>query len=118
MLRKFLIWVLLAPLPLNGLWMACQDAPSPSSNHAEPATSAEQDDADCSKICARPEHDGSICLISAGDKSSINIIIFGLAVPAAAVRFAPPDSTAIAANWQADSYLNPSIASPSPPPRA
>ena len=28
MLRKLAVWLLLIPLPLNGLWMVCREAPS------------------------------------------------------------------------------------------
>lgn len=34
MLRKVAVWLLLIPLPLNGLWMVCREAPPDAQRHA------------------------------------------------------------------------------------
>src|SRR5262249_38336173 len=117
MLRRLLIWILLAPLPLNGLWMLCKDAVPAQTSSAE-TDMAEEDGADCSKICERKPQTGSICLISPGDKSSITILVYGVAIPSALVRFIPAAVSGQVAPQYANSYRSPTIIDPSPPPRA
>ena len=34
MLRKIAVWLLLIPLPLNGLWMVCREAPPEAQKHS------------------------------------------------------------------------------------
>src|SRR5579883_2465691 len=92
MLRKLALWLLILPMPLNGLWMVCKDAPSEAPRPAQ-SSSADQPD-DCTKICARKHQQaaGAICIISPGDKSSINITVFGVAVLPAEFRLIAPPS--------------------------
>ena len=119
MLRKLAIWVLLLPLPLNGLWMMCRDTPTEAQDPAE-STAYSKDPVHCRKICAlkRQASDGTICLISPGDaKSSITIIVFGVAVLAPAVQLQPFAKAARSVPELSDFYLSPPLAHSTPPPR-
>lgn len=119
MLRKLAIWVLLIPLPLNGLWMVCRDAPPDAQEPSESAAYS-KDPAQCIKICAmkRQAESGAICLISPGDaKSSITITVFGVAVLAPAFQLQPLAESSQSIAELPDLYLSPSLTLSTPPPR-
>ncbi|MBI2817632.1 MAG: hypothetical protein HYX72_11905 [Acidobacteria bacterium] len=134
MLRKLVIWLLLIPLPLNGLWVTCYDtSPEPvqeSQTAADDNTNLlemfdsgavdSDDPATCVKICNLRSNvkDGTFCLVSGESKSSFSIIVFGVAIlpPSVALHSLLP-------SIQLDTelpvlYLNPSVDGSTPPPRA
>ena len=134
MLRKIAIWLLLIPLPLNGLWVACTDAPSEAPQESQPAIddninllelfasgAVDSDDpATCVKICSIRSNakNGTFCLAAGESKTSFSILVFGVAIlpPSVALHSLLPST-------QLDRelpvlYLNPSVDGSTPPPRA
>lgn len=144
MFRKLVTWLLLLPLPVNGLWMVCRDAPQAQVAQPEQAsapTPADQNlfkilvgDADpqpaqtsakerntpeCEKICSikSAARGGPVCLLSSGGKASLTIIVFGVAVISPQVQFHPPATAGQFLAEVQDIYLNPSLAHSTPPPK-
>lgn len=134
MLRKLVIWLLLIPLPLNGLWLACRDAPGESPAPAESSAEADANlfesvanaqadsgtGAACLQFCAIKSggRDGSFCLVSGGSKTSLTILVFGVAilppeVPLHRLTAARPFIAELPSL-----YMNPSIDGSTPPPEA
>jgi hypothetical protein len=117
MLRKLALCLLVLPLTLNGLWMICRDAPpqpqTPDSAQSE-ASSMDEQKAECERLCARQS---SLCLTSAGDKTSVTIVVYGVAVFPGAVRVGSPSITRYTVAGLRNLHSDPSIAHPSPPPR-
>lgn len=134
MLRKLAIWLLLIPLPLNGLWLVCRDAPpkvpEPAASSADSErnlleffANAEADSesgANCVKICAikSAEKDGSFCLVSGGSKTSLTIIVFGVAILPPALQLHPVAAVRQFIAELPDLYLSPFMGRSTPPPRA
>ena len=148
MLRKLAVWLLLIPLPLNGLWMVCREAPPEgqklSRSYAGPdenlfsklaelsddgnASSADEnspsDEGDsatpeCSRICAiRSGAAGPACLFASGAKASMTILVFGVAVPPAQVETIAAVETSGSIAERADFYRSPNLDHCSPPPKA
>jgi hypothetical protein len=123
MLRKLAVWLFLIPISLNGLWMLCNDVPSQSQKPAESSSQTDADaksSADCTKECSLQvaATEGSVCIISADNKTSITIVVFGVAVIPPSVQLHQlVKSGEFVAEWPA-LYLDPSLAGSSPPPRA
>jgi hypothetical protein len=118
MLRKLVLWILMVPMPLNGLWMVCKDAPS---DVQQPVQSAKADEGDdCAKICAlHHPTEGAICLISAGNsKSSIQIVVFGVPILPGEIQFRGPEPAGQSSAELKDLYLDPASTTTTPPPRA
>lgn len=134
MLRKLAVCLLLIPLPLNGLWLMCREgAPEPpkqveaSANddtnlfEAVAATDANSEaGANCKRECAfrSNSNDGSFCLVSGGSKTSLAIMIYGVAVLPPAVRLRPLAAARGTVAELPDFYLSPSTDHFTPPPRA
>lgn len=119
-LRRLALCLLVLPLTLNGLWVLCRDVPpapnaqdSAQSQHSE---SAEDElKAECEKLCARQS---SLCLISPGDKTSLTIVIFGIAVFPSDMQISSPAVSREPVAELGGLHSDPSIAHPSPPPEA
>ncbi len=114
MIRKLAIWLLLPTMLLNGLWIVCNQPGATDS----PAHS--QESADCIRICAALEASfGRICFFLPGEsKTSITIMDFGVAIlPSEMVVLTAATDEELAVELS-DSYWNPSLSHPTPPPRA
>ncbi len=82
MLHKLVVFVLLLPLSLNGLWMVCAGGEA-FAGAGEEETSGMAEGADCSAMCIlkKAKPNGPICLITAdASKSSLTIFLLGVAV--------------------------------------
>lgn len=116
LLRKLALFFLALPLTVNGLWMICPVATASSQEQASQqaqSSDADQQMSECEKFCARKS---SLCLSSTGDKVSMTVIVFGVAIFPAQVQLGmpTPSSERIVDNYKA--YRSPSIRCPSPPP--
>jgi hypothetical protein len=148
MLRKIAVWLLLIPLPLNGLWMVCREAPPEaqklSRSYAGPdenlfdkfanlpgdesAASADAnspgDDGDsstpeCARFCAvKSGAAGPVCLFASGAKASMTIVVFGVAVPPAHVETIAAVETSRSNAEHANFYRSPNLDHFTPPPKA
>jgi len=134
MLRKLAIWLLLIPLPLNGLWLMCREgAPEPpkqaeasandNTNLFEAVAAVDTNlkaGSNCERECAfkSNSNDGSFCLISGGSKTSLTIMIFGVAVLLPAVQLRPLAAARRTVTELPDFYLSPAADHSTPPPRA
>jgi hypothetical protein len=119
MMRKLVLWLLLAPLPFNGLWMVCNDAPSQDPAPAE--SSAKTENApDCTKMCAMKSaaQSGAVCFLSAGNKASVTIIVFGAAILPPEFRLQPLAQARQSLAATPDFYLSPGLLQETPPPKA
>jgi hypothetical protein len=114
--RKLALCLLVLPLTLNGLWILCRDVPpEPQAPDSAQSSSIDQQKAECERLCARQS---SLCLTSGADKTSVTIIVYGVAVFPAEIQIGAPSlSRQILADLR-DLHSDPSIAHPSPPPRA
>jgi len=118
MLRKLALCLLVLPLTLNGLWVICRDVPpQPQTQDSarSDASSIDQQKAECERLCARQS---SLCLTSAGDKTSVTIVVYGVAIFPAEVRAGLPSVVRQTVAEIRDLHSDPNIAHPSPPPRA
>jgi len=116
-LRTLALCFLALPLTLNGLWVICRDVP-PAPKTQESVQSQSDDDAlkaECERLCARQS---SLCLISPGDKTSITIIAFGVAVFPSDMQLSSPVVSCEPIAEPGSLHSDPSIAHPSPPPEA
>ena len=118
MLRKLIIYLLLVPLPLNGLWLVCKDAPVVEKAAAE--TDGNRDSPECILECARraAQLSGVICFFSAGDDVSVMVISFGTPILPPVVQLQLPGPTRRLAAELSDLYLTRSIAHANPPPKS
>ena len=122
-LRKLVLSLLALPLVLNGLWVICRDVPpQPQAPEAvqSQSTAAEQkadadEKAECERLCARQT---SVCLTSPGDKTSITIVVFGVAIPSNDPQMSLPAMSREPLPHSRDFHSDPSISHPSPPPEA
>src|ERR1043166_2572116 len=97
MLRKFAIWLLLIPMPLNGLWITCKDAPSAVPDETQSAPEDETnliamfdsgdldtdtgDSGACKKVCSfSAGQSGTLCLVTGESKTSFSIVVFGVPI--------------------------------------
>ena len=133
MLRKLAVWLLLIPLPFNGLWMVCQDAPAAETesvnlfaqqmtglDSAQSASSESKDDSECVKECSMKKvaDTGALCIVSADGKGSITISLFGVPLIAPQIVVQPLVAAAETVFEPANQYYNPTMAVISPPPKA
>ena len=133
MLRKIAIWLLLIPLPLNGVWLACpESAPAQAASEQQQVeqspdvslftafSEAAPDGPLCKTICylKAAVHNGGICLVSPGGKTSITMIAFAVAVPVPQAQLQPLVSSSQRVAEPQNFYLNPSADRSTPPPRA
>src|ERR1700722_16584558 len=117
MLRKMALCLLLLPLTLNGLWVICREVPPPTQapdSAQSDSSSADQQKAECERLCSRQS---SLCLTTAGDKTSVTIVVYGVAIFPAEVRVGLPSVTGQTVAGLRDLHSDPAIAHPSPPPR-
>jgi len=117
-LHKLALGLLVLPLTLNGLWMICRDAPpqSQTQDSAESqASDVDQQKAECERLCARQS---SLCLTSAGDKTSVTIVVYGIAIFPSEVQVSVPSASRQPVAELRDLHSDPNIAHPSPPPEA
>jgi hypothetical protein len=116
LLRKLTLCLLVLPLTLNGLWMICRDVP-PAAQAPDSAQSStvDQQKAECERLCARQS---SLCLTSGADKTSVTIIVYGVAVFPAEIRIGAPSLSRQTSAELRNLHSDPNIAQPSPPPRA
>lgn len=121
MMRNLVIWMLVAPLLLNGLWMVCNVGPSAAAKSGPDSSGQSEQAADCARICAAKHrlNNGEMCFILPGDaRTSITVIDFGAAISPYDVFHL--ERTATTEQFVADmhsSYLNPSLSYTTPPPR-
>jgi hypothetical protein len=119
MLHKLVIWLLLAPMLLNGLWMVCSD---PSSATAATASGAQSEE-NCSKICLM-KHDvdlGMICFALPGDtrtSTTITILDFGAALLPTEFQLKPVAAEEPFVTELSSVYSDPSLSNQTPPPKA
>jgi hypothetical protein len=119
-LRKLALCLLVLPLTLNGLWVICRDVPpqpqTPESAQSQASNNnVDEQKAECEKLCARPS---SLCLTSAGDKTSVTIVVYGVAIFPAEVRVGLPSVARQTVAELGDLHSDPNLAHPSPPPKA
>ncbi|MBI2815811.1 MAG: hypothetical protein HYX72_02610 [Acidobacteria bacterium] len=133
MLRKLAVWILLIPLPLNGLWLACEEEPPkvqgssvdlPASEENLFSTFAVSDDAivsagECARFCAfkSAEENGSVCLLGPEGKTSITILVFGVAVTQPQFQLSAIQPAGRGPAEMLDLYSNPNLFLSTPPPR-
>jgi hypothetical protein len=120
MLRKLVLWFLLLPLPLNGLWVACDDAVNADQATTPDSAELTQQQLDCARICAMKHQgiDGPICIILPGNaKTSITIFNFGVAVIPAKVEISPVGVLESYVTELPAMYTAPNVLSATPPPR-
>ena len=120
MLRTVVLWFLLLPLPLNGLWMACNDVSSEGQAATGESPALTQEQMDCIRICAMKHQsiDGPICIILPGNaKSSITIINFGVALLSEKVELAPIAAIEEYVTELPIMYSGPSVYHATPPTR-
>ena len=114
--RKFALCLLTFPLMLNGLWVICRDVPPQKTQEAVQSQSPEDElKVECEKLCARQS---SLCLISPGDKTSLSIVVLGVAIFPSDVQVSSPALSREPVAQARNLYLGPNIAQPSPPPEA
>ena len=116
--RRLALCLLTLPLMLNGLWVICHDvAPPAKTQESEQAKSPEDElKAECEKLCAR---ESSLCLISPGDKTSLSVVVLGVAIfPSEGPIITSPAVSREYAEERPTFHSDPSIAQPSPPPEA
>ena len=124
MLRNLVLWFLLLPLPLNGLWMACDDRPREEQAATPDSPALTQEQIDCIRICAMKHHaadeyGGPICIILPGNaKTSITIVNFGTAVAPAKIELTPMAVVEEYATEWPPRYSAPNLSGTTPPPRA
>jgi hypothetical protein len=115
LLRKLALYLLVLPLTLNGLWILCRDVPpEPQAPDSVQSSGIDQQKAECERLCARQS---SLCLSSAADKTSVTIVVFGLAIFPPEVQIVSPSVTRQTSAELRDLHSDPSIAHASPPPR-
>lgn len=116
-LRKLTLCLLALPLTLNGLWILCQDMPpqAQTQESAQSQSAVDEAQAECARLCARQS---SLCLISPGDKTSISIVVFGVAVFPSDVRVSSPVASREFVAELRNLHSDPSIEYPSPPPES
>jgi hypothetical protein len=129
MLQKLVLYISLLPLTLNGLWLVCRNAPpdaqqSDAQAGASDRSSISRKDApdkdiaqesECDRMCARQT---STCLPPAGDKTSVSIVFFGVAIFVPLGQVGVPLSTRQAIPEFVNLHCDPVIGRLSPPPRA
>ncbi|MBI4460899.1 MAG: hypothetical protein HY648_12695 [Acidobacteria bacterium] len=119
MLRKLAVWLLLIPLPLNGLWMVCGEAPS-AANASTDSAEVREEMADCEQMCPldQPAKEGAICLLTADGSGSMSVILFGVAVlPLQTVLHPPVLARQYLSELAHDKYVSPCLDRATPPPR-
>ncbi len=116
-LRRLALCLLALPLMLNGLWAICRDVPQPpKAQESVQAQSADDElKAECEKLCAR---ESSLCLVSPGDKTSLTIIAFGVAIFPTDLQVGLPAISREPVAGTHSHHSDPSLAYPSPPPEA
>jgi hypothetical protein len=121
MLRNLVLWFLLLPLPLNGLWMACDDSPGEEQAASPDSPALTQEQIDCIRICAIKHQapDGPICIILPGNaRTSITIINFGTAEAPVKIEIS---LIADVQDYVAElpvMYSEPGVSAATPPPEA
>ena len=116
LLRKLTLCLLVLPLTLNGLWILCRNvAPEPQAPDAAQSSSIDEQKAECERLCARQS---SLCLTSGADKTSVTIVVYGVAIFPAEIQIGAPSSSLQTLTELRDLHSDPNIAQPSPPPRA
>ena len=121
MLRNLVLWFLLLPLLLNGLWMACDDRPGEEQAATPDSPALTQEQIDCIRICAMKHQalDGPICIILPGNaRTSITIINFGTAVAPAKIELSPIAVVQDYVTERPVTYSAPSVSAATPPPEA
>ena len=119
MLHKLVIWLLLTPMLLNGLWMVCSDSSSDTAATASGAQSEEN----CSKICMM-KHGvdlGTICFaLPGGTRTSTTITVFDFGVALLPLEFQlkPVSAEEPFVTELSAVYSNPSLSNQTPPPKA
>jgi len=115
--RSVALCLLALPLMLNGLWVICHDVP-PAPKTQESAQAKSPDDelkAECEKLCARQS---SLCLVSPGDKTSLSIVVLGIAIFPSHLQVAAPRVSRDQVREISSFRSDPIIVHPSPPPEA
>jgi hypothetical protein len=116
-LRKLALCLLVLPLTLNGLWVLCRDVPpAPQAPDSAQAQSSDEDQqkAECERLCARQS---PLCLVSAGDKTSVTIVVFGVAVFPTHMGIGAPLNSREPVVELCDMRSDPTLVHPSPPPK-
>jgi hypothetical protein len=125
MVQKLVLYISLLPLTLNGLWLVCRNAPpdnqrtsdaqAGNSNRSSVPDKEIDQASDCDRMCARQT---STCLPPAGDKTSVTIVFFGVAIFLPLGQIGAPLAARQAMPDFVNLHCDPIITHPSPPPRA
>jgi hypothetical protein len=114
--RKLTLCLLMLPLTLNGFWIICRDVPpEPQAPDSAQSSVVDQQKAECEKLCARQS---SLCLTSGADKTSVTIIVYGMAIFPAEIQIGAPSLSRQTSTELRDLHSDPNIPQPSPPPKA
>ena len=119
MLRNLVIWPLLVPMLLNGLWVVCNDTPSKAPPAASSQAQSEQS-ADCIKTCAMKHqaNAGTLCVVLPSDaRTSVIIFDFGMAILPLEVQAQPLAAEEQFVGELPAFYSNLSVSNDTPPPR-
>jgi hypothetical protein len=115
MLHHLVALLLLALMPFDGLWIACND----DDEFASAGISREA--AECIRICMmkRAIEQGAICILLPAAKTSVTVIQFGMAIlpKEIGLRQTIEKSQEFLIRLSGH-YASPLISDPSPPPRA
>jgi hypothetical protein len=130
MVQKLVLYISLLPLTLNGLWLVCRNPPpdaqqtsdaqagdsnqSFASDKGAPDKEMDQE-AECEKICAR---EMSTCLPPAGDKTSVTIVFFGVAIFLPLGQIGVPLAARATMPDFVNLHCDPTISRLSPPPKS
>ena len=125
MIQKLVLYISLLPLTLNGLWLVCRNAPpedqQPADTRAGDSSQSSTPDkgmgeeSECDRMCARQT---STCLPPAGDKTSVTIVFFGVAIFLPLGQIGAPLSVRQAMPDFVNLHLDPTISQLTPPPKA
>jgi hypothetical protein len=115
LLCKLTLCMLVLPLTLNGFWIVCRDVPpAPQAPDSAQSSNVDQQKAECERLCARQS---SLCLTSGADKTSVTIIVYGVAIFPTEIQIGVPSVSRQTSSELRDLHSDPNIPQLSPPPR-
>ena len=124
MLQKLVLYISLLPLTLNGLWLVCRNVPPDNeqdsnaqrvdSSQSAASKNGVDQESECDRMCARQT---STCLPPPGDKTSVSIVFFGVAVFLPLGQIGAPLPVRQPMTDLVTLHCDPTIAHNSPPPK-
>jgi len=124
MVQKLVLYISLLPLTLNGLWLVCRNAPPDAQQTSDvqagdsnQSSSTDKDidqESECEKMCARQMN---TCLPPAGDKTSVTIVFFGVAIFVPLGQIGAPLTARQEMPDFVSLHCDPTISRLSPPPK-